>query len=92
MAANKSLATFNLSKEPELQAKKEALAAKQAEAQALVKQLQSSRAKLEAKTGKHRYFSRVKKISLCCMYVCFSGQEGAAVGSILVSWTICTIC
>ena len=60
MAANKSLATFNLSKEPELQAKKEALAAKQAEAQALVKQLQSSRAKLEAKTGKHRYFSRVK--------------------------------
>ena len=60
MAANKSLATFNLSKEPELQAKKEALAAKQAEAQALVKQLQTSRAKLEAKTGKHRYFSRVK--------------------------------
>jgi len=51
MAANKSLATFNLSKEPELQAKKEALAAKQAEAQALVKQLQTSRAKLEAKTG-----------------------------------------
>jgi len=31
--------------------KKEALAAKQAEAQALVKQLQTSRAKLEAKTG-----------------------------------------
>ena len=61
MAANKSLATFNLSKEPELRAKKEALAAKQAEAQALVKQLQTSRAKLEAKTGKHRYFSRVKK-------------------------------
>jgi len=51
MAANKSLATFNLSKEPELKAKKEALAAKQAEAQVLVRQLQASKAKLESKTG-----------------------------------------
>jgi len=51
MAANKSLATFNLSKEPELQAKKADLVAKRQEAQELIRQLQQSKEKLESKTG-----------------------------------------
>jgi len=53
MMQNKSLATFNLSQEPVLKAKKESLAAKHREAVALVQQLKESKAKLEAKTGSY---------------------------------------
>ena len=51
MTQNKSLATYNLSQEPILKSKKEALAAKHREAVQLLQQLKESRSKLESKSG-----------------------------------------
>ncbi len=52
MVANKSLAEYNLSQEPVLNAKREQLTAKHREAVQLVQSVKDAKAELESKSGK----------------------------------------
>ena len=66
MAQNKSLATYNLSQEPVLKSKKEAVAAKHREAVALVQQLKETKAKLEAKSGNYQPDVLYARLQIAC--------------------------
>ena len=70
MVANKSLAEYNLSQEPNLTAKKTKLTEKHREAIELVSAVKEAKSKLESKTGKIQPDSLYYLLEVTCLELC----------------------